>query len=1668
MAQDPFAELGEALSSVKAQDPFDELGSALAEVEEVAPHDVGFMGRRKADLDFATQAVEGVFIDSMTSPVTGFEALLGKTGVFDRPVGLGGMIRASDAIAAGRDFYTRPSQETLESGVEAGFLNTTLPGGAASMASMLVPGAAALKFGAGARIAQRASMMTGSMMQAQSMYQAARASGADADTQTAAYVAGLGIGATELLPVNRVVSKVAKLGPKGTFARKLGLVLEGSGSEAVQEGLIQTPLEIAVAQHLLEYADKQTGREVLAQIFESGAAGAILGGSAALIFDAVGPSPEDIGTTPATKVEQDTLDKMDSASEAVGRPVVESTPEAAAEALKEQNDVPDAEVRILGQEVEGQEVSPDEDRLAGFLELLREERTDGPSIPEIALVDAGEKLGHKGVVSGGQIAIDANQTLDVLKSTLLHEVQHQSAAPGTPAFKETVKQAREYFPALAQAKVDRYVKNFVDENGHEPFQSVPEGPERDALMFDEGFAQGAEDFVPLLEGLLNDQEYLATPEAPGFLRTVLDWLRGVIGKLPKAQAKLKAEIDALVKTDLQEGAKPEEVLAFAKAILGVMQKPSAQAFKQAAEAVTLEDVIAVDFDSQVDLDVATAGPIDVDAMQAEVDAEREVKAKKKAPQKGSEEAQESKKKDTERVAAKKKRPKTVAKDLKDIGKAVEPKPEPKPEAKPTRSKRGLTAKEAALEAGEVDEFRFSVSPTEGEAVDFDKEGFAKEGLIDKYFFPRKLAQSFSEDDRLLYSDWSKSEIAHTGKVQHEAELLVKAIHTDFAKIVGGKINLKEAHDFLRHVHAPERNQTSIDDDKKLQAAIDKHAKAREKVQNWTRAKKLLAKYNEDVANGVKVRRAKPPEPGPKPVNPGPAPTEKPGGWGEEKKPSSGMRTSESKALVKEALAGPNGERYRKLRAWNRRAQAEVLNSRLRVGAISKELYDAIKGRGWVDYVSLRHTMKGKTGVSRSAGFGTRGDKIRKFKGRSSESDNVVLNLAADAATAVQERNAMLVGQEFLKLAEENPDPTIWTVVEDSLARVRMATQEEIDSGTADPARAVMREIWDARIERPEMAFPVRRDGKQFHIVFTPKYKAVVDALNNKDMKAVSNFFRIVGPATRFLGNMWTQWSPTFLLNNLLRDTPLALTGMELEHGASAALWVFRNQRKAIKGFRDFQKGNKTEWSGRIERYLEAGGEAGWFFGGDMESIQKDVEKAMAADEKKGNLEKGKAVLGYIEEVNRAVENGVRASAFTYLVEEKGLPVDEAVVYAKEMTVNFSMKGKWVESVGPAYLFLNAGIQGSRRMTQLATGSEIADPRWKRQAGQVLAKRAAIRMARYVLIFAMLDALYYAMSGEDDDGQNEWDAEAEFRKDKNFYVPMPGGKPFVVGKLPYGMNTPATLGRKISEVITGRATAMAAATDIAESAMGAFIPVSGIGLGDRAKPGADLGRMFAPTLADAAIDLMTNTKFTGSSIFMSPRPGERAPAPAWTRAYSDTPSGYVAASKFMSRITGGTDVRPGSVIGEAFKPEGLEHLVNSIGGSTLRDATGPFQAISHLINGNVGAAGRATPMLRSFMPPDVERKSFWVMREHAVEIDYTVEEHKDLLEKGLTEAAAEFKKQNKELLDLQDDLKELDKESRKLRRQITNAKGDAKRDLQEKALKMTQEFNRKAQKARTPQ
>lgn len=762
-----------------------------------------------------------------------------------------------------------------------------------------------------------------------------------------------------------------------------------------------------------------------------------------------------------------------------------------------------------------------------------------------------------------------------------------------------------------------------------------------------------------------------------------------------------------------------------------------------------------------------------------------------------------------------------------------------------------------------------------------------------------------------------------------------------------------------------------------------------------------------------------------------------GKWGLEVKPGSGMKSSEAATIVKGALDGPDSAAYGKLRRFNRTLQRKRLATLKEAGLLSEEFLAAIKEQGYEDYVPLIHTMAGRPTVKQGKGFQTRGSGIHKAGGRTSEADNTLVMSLAKAEEAVVRAEKAKVDRALYNLVKANPDPSMWSIHD-----VPTSIQSD-DSG-------VLKQLWDMREDWRDYSVPVMVDGKQKLVVFNKRGEDLARALKQTGIDGAGPVLKKFRAVTRYLSAINTSWNPEFILSNFARDLQTAGIVLSESDKGKVALQVMRRAPSAVLGIHAAEAGKEGEWKPYWDRLKAAGGKTGFYHAKSLEEIQGDLTRELetltpATNAFESAKRYGHAVVDFVEGWNSAVENGVRLSAFRYAVDVKGLSDAQAAEMAKNLTVNFNRKGEanWFSSL---YMFANASIQGSVRV-----GATIA----KSKRGRKIA-------AALVLGGALLDALNYMLSPDDEDGVNSWDAIPEWKKDRYLMFPdMHGG--FISVPMGYGFNVFPSIGRNLSSMARyvageGGTKPLESTGNIASSVVGAFSPVGDFH--NMTMP--SLLRFVAPTVADPLVEIATNEDYRGMSISPTPSPFSRVQAPSSQTAWDSTPEGYRDAAAMLNTLTGGNEFESGAL---DISPDALQHLMGTAGGGLLRFGDRSLNTARRAQEEGISALAHA-PFIRQLYQTEGERQGFRAYRENATEIELISRMVRGYFDMGEPEKAAEIRSENRALLRLEGRLKALDKYKRRQQEKIEATKDEVKQKaLANELYERVRAFNRTVSEAR---
>jgi len=357
-------------------------------------------------------------------------------------------------------------------------------------------------------------------------------------------------------------------------------------------------------------------------------------------------------------------------------------------------------------------------------------------------------------------------------------------------------------------------------------------------------------------------------------------------------------------------------------------------------------------------------------------------------------------------------------------------------------------------------------------------------------------------------------------------------------------------------------------------------------------------------------------------------------------------------------------------------------------------------------------------------------------------------------------------------------------------------------------------------------------------------------------------------------------------------------------------------------------GNLTgDWGTAYNEFRSAGGLTAFQGERDLASTVKNVKRDLGeSDPNLLNKIKDPLVKAadYIAAANESVENAVRLSAYR-AARKRGLSIDRATQFAKNLTVDFNKGGEAKATMGAFYLFYNASIQGTFAMLN-AMRSPAVRKTW-----------AA------VIAGGLLQEMIMSMVAPDDeDGENIYDKIPDWIKERNMIILTPyTERGYMAIPMPYGFNAAFGLGRNLGAVMRGKKNSFEAAGNSAKLFADTLSPIGSLD---------NVVSFLTPTLVDPLVELYaTNEDFAGNKIVKEQSPwGPQGPL---SHHYSaNTNPALVGISQWLNKVSGGTQVVPGAI---NWSPERMEYAIEFFTGAAGATAMRLGENTGALLSGNLG-------------------------------------------------------------------------------------------------------------------
>jgi len=587
-----------------------------------------------------------------------------------------------------------------------------------------------------------------------------------------------------------------------------------------------------------------------------------------------------------------------------------------------------------------------------------------------------------------------------------------------------------------------------------------------------------------------------------------------------------------------------------------------------------------------------------------------------------------------------------------------------------------------------------------------------------------------------------------------------------------------------------------------------------------------------------------------------------------------------------------------------------------------------------NYVPLKGHAQGEPdakGSTRRAGsgFDIRGKETLRALGRRSLAESPMINSIIDSTAAITRAEKNKVGNVFLRMVEQNPNPEYWEVFTASKPDVKRGVK------LVDGAETVaLNKVVNMGSDK---YFSTKLEGVEYKVKINDE--RLLRAMQNLGPEPLGPVLKHLGSVTRFLSSMHTTYNPEFVISNVARDVQTAvlnvlaeqdIPGGRIKHEKIAGKMV-KGIPVAVRAINASLHGKPltgkaAKWQKVYEQFRESGAQTGWFDQKDFEGQAKELQSMLteAQGGVKGNAKKfGRTVADVVHHFNTAIENGVRLSAFKAAI-EAGVSEQKAASMAKNLTVNFNRKGEWGNILNTAFMFANASIQGTATFLRaMATMSKDIDT-GKRKINP--AQKVAAGMAAASFGLATLNRM---MAGEDEDDVNWYDKVPQHVRERNIVMMKStfGGEEgeYYTFPLPYAYNIFHVLGDQAESVVSGAKEPTDAALNITASLLGSFSPI-GINLSDEPEKG--VARTITPTVLSPVMQLAINENFFGSAIYRENMAfGAQYPDSALGKP--KTAEHWKAVSKWLNQaFGGGEEFIPGTF---DVNPDSLKFLAEFVGG-----------------------------------------------------------------------------------------------------------------------------------------
>ena len=511
-------------------------------------------------------------------------------------------------------------------------------------------------------------------------------------------------------------------------------------------------------------------------------------------------------------------------------------------------------------------------------------------------------------------------------------------------------------------------------------------------------------------------------------------------------------------------------------------------------------------------------------------------------------------------------------------------------------------------------------------------------------------------------------------------------------------------------------------------------------------------------------------------------------------------------------------------------------------------------------------------ISKTIGrkFNVRSKDLKRALGRFDMAENVL------ARTLVNYESAMIRGQKN-KIAQ-----SVMELVEAAKAGSFAVVSPVSYVQDLDKATNTVKLIEDPNLIKDPNVMVVKVDGKTYLIKFNDHTgQEFVKALHGPVVPDEGGIAEVIGRWNMLTSQLITTYNPAWAVINSMRDVQTAFFNAAATEGAGVKLaakmvkmmgrtmytsylhhtrnWLpSPSDKPVIKQFKQMLANRRAKLDPQLVQYYKdweaEGGKTAFMDRKGLDQFARNFESLLSG--KTATPQRIKNWLdGFADHWAIPSEEGPRLAAYV-VMRQAGWSSERAAVFAKELTVNFNMKGS-ARGVRQMYMFFNPAIQGSERLLRGFNKNAT-----KRE------KIAAITTAGNLIALGMITNVISRMFGSDDDDPvDKLDTVPAYKRATSIvlFPGIPFGAPV---PLAYGWNAFYATGTFLMDMVWhgfNKDVVKSSTARIAQSALDAFMPNAGnVDFGGKMR-GEDWLRVFSPTPLVPAMDLGFNRNRWGGPI-----------------------------------------------------------------------------------------------------------------------------------------------------------------------------------------------------------